>query len=106
VEEAGNTTPTPIEEAIPHHPRRRDVTAHRPDRARKKGAFVLPMIHRLRATARPASALLILCPTRELAAQGRRRISKKYGKHLKASPWPLSSRCQASGTGRPAATWR
>ena len=72
VEEAGYTTPTPIQaEAIPHILAGGDVTGIAQTGTGKTAAFVLPMIHRLargRARARMPRCL-ILCPTRELAAQ-------------------------------------
>jgi len=85
VEEAGYTTPTPIQlEAIPHILAGGDVTGIAQTGTGKTAAFVLPMIHRLargRARARMPRCL-ILCPTRELAAQVAENF-EKYGKHLK-----------------------
>jgi len=85
VEEAGYTHPTPIQmEAIPHILAGGDVTGIAQTGTGKTAAFVLPMIHRLargRARARMPRCL-ILCPTRELAAQVAENF-EKYGKHLK-----------------------
>ncbi|WP_341197417.1 DEAD/DEAH box helicase [Hyphomonas chukchiensis] len=85
VEEAGYTTPTPIQmEAIPHILSGGDVTGIAQTGTGKTAAFVLPMIHRLargRARARMPRCL-ILCPTRELAAQVAENF-EKYGKYLK-----------------------
>ena len=85
IEEAGYTTPTPIQaEAIPHVIAGGDVTGIAQTGTGKTAAFVLPMIHRLargRARARMPRCL-ILCPTRELAAQVAESF-EKYGKHLK-----------------------
>ncbi|MEZ5954414.1 MAG: DEAD/DEAH box helicase [Hyphomonas sp.] len=85
VTEAGYTTPTPIQlEAIPHVIGGGDVTGIAQTGTGKTAAFVLPMIHRLakgRARARMPRCL-ILCPTRELAAQVAENF-EKYGKYLK-----------------------
>ena len=83
--EAGYTTPTPIQrEAIPHILMGGDVTGIAQTGTGKTAAFVLPMIQRLstgRARARMPRCL-ILCPTRELAAQVAENF-EKYGKYLK-----------------------
>ena len=85
VEEAGYSTPTPIQaEAIPHVLKGGDVTGVAQTGTGKTAAFVLPMIHHLsrgRARARMPRCL-ILCPTRELAAQVAENF-EKYGKFLK-----------------------
>ncbi len=85
VNEAGYTHPTPIQaQAIPHVIAGGDVTGIAQTGTGKTAAFVLPMIHRLargRARARMPRCL-ILCPTRELAAQVAEQF-EKYGKHLK-----------------------
>ncbi|WP_290482442.1 DEAD/DEAH box helicase, partial [Hyphomonas sp. UBA3601] len=84
VEEAGYTTPTPIQaEAIPHILAGGDVTGIAQTGTGKTAAFVLPMIHRLargRARARMPRCL-ILCPTRELAAQVAENFDT-YAKHV------------------------
>jgi len=83
--ESGYTIPTPIQrEAIPHILMGGDVTGIAQTGTGKTAAFVLPMIQRLstgRARARMPRCL-ILCPTRELAAQVSENF-EKYGKHLK-----------------------
>ncbi|WP_291077201.1 DEAD/DEAH box helicase [Hyphomonas sp.] len=85
VTEAGYTHPTPIQaEAIPHVIAGGDVTGVAQTGTGKTAAFVLPMIHRLargRARARMPRCL-ILCPTRELAAQVAEQF-EKYGQYLK-----------------------
>jgi len=85
VEESGYTNPTPIQrEAIPHILMGGDVTGIAQTGTGKTAAFVLPMIQRLstgRARARMPRCL-ILCPTRELAAQVAENF-EKYGKYLK-----------------------
>jgi len=72
VEEAGYTTPTPIQEqAIPIVLMGRDVLGCAQTGTGKTASFTLPMIEILaagRAKARMPRSL-ILCPTRELAAQ-------------------------------------
>ena len=82
---AGYTHPTPIQEqAIPIVMRGGDVTGIAQTGTGKTAAFVLPMIHRLtkgRARARMPRSL-ILCPTRELAAQVSENF-EKYGSDLK-----------------------
>ena len=83
--ESGYTVPTPIQrEAIPHILMGGDVTGIAQTGTGKTAAFVLPMIQRLstgRARARMPRCL-ILCPTRELAAQVAENF-EKYGKYLK-----------------------
>ncbi|MFN3609282.1 MAG: DEAD/DEAH box helicase [Hyphomonas sp.] len=83
--ESGYTIPTPIQrEAIPHILMGGDVTGIAQTGTGKTAAFVLPMIQRLstgRARARMPRCL-ILCPTRELAAQVAENF-EKYGKYLK-----------------------
>ncbi|MBY9065342.1 DEAD/DEAH box helicase [Hyphomonas sp. WL0036] len=83
--EAGYDIPTPIQaEAIPHIAMGGDVTGIAQTGTGKTAAFVLPMIQRLstgRARARMPRCL-ILCPTRELAAQVAENF-EKYGKYLK-----------------------
>ena len=72
VEAAGYTSPTPIQEgAIPHALAGRDVLGIAQTGTGKTASFTLPMIHMLargRARARMPRSL-VLCPTRELAAQ-------------------------------------
>lgn len=83
----GYTKPTPIqEEAIPHVIQGGDITGIAQTGTGKTAAFVLPMLHRLaqgRARARMPRSL-ILCPTRELAAQVAENFDT-YGADLKLS---------------------
>lgn len=82
---AGYTHPTPIQaEAIPVIMQGGDVTGIAQTGTGKTAAFTLPMMHRLakgRARARMPRSL-ILCPTRELAAQVAENF-ETYGKDLK-----------------------
>ena len=87
VEEAGYTKPTPIQEqAIPHALHGRDVLGIAQTGTGKTASFTLPMICALgkgRARARMPRSL-ILCPTRELAAQVSENF-ETYGKYHKLS---------------------
>ena len=85
IDAAGYETPTPIQEqAIPVIKKGGDVTGIAQTGTGKTAAFTLPMMHRLakgRARARMPRSL-ILCPTRELAAQVAENF-ETYGKDLK-----------------------
>jgi len=85
--EAGYETPTPIQaEAIPHALMGRDVLGIAQTGTGKTASFTLPMISILakgRARARMPRSL-ILCPTRELAAQVAENF-ETYGKYHKLS---------------------
>jgi len=85
VEEAGYETPTPIQaQAIPYALQGRDVLGIAQTGTGKTASFTLPMITILqkgRARARMPRSL-ILCPTRELAAQVAENF-ETYGKHVK-----------------------
>ncbi|MBW7922342.1 MAG: DEAD/DEAH box helicase [Rubellimicrobium sp.] len=85
--EAGYETPTPIQaDAIPPALEGRDVLGIAQTGTGKTAAFVLPMISRLsrgRARARMPRSL-VLCPTRELAAQVAENFDA-YTKYLKLS---------------------
>ncbi|WP_170419593.1 DEAD/DEAH box helicase [Ruegeria arenilitoris] len=85
IEEAGYETPTPIQEgAIPPALEGRDVLGIAQTGTGKTASFVLPMITLLargRARARMPRSL-VLCPTRELAAQVAENFDT-YTKHLK-----------------------
>ena len=85
IDAAGYETPTPIQEqAIPVIKKGGDVTGIAQTGTGKTAAFTLPMMHRLakgRARARMPRSL-ILCPTRELAAQVSENF-ETYGKDLK-----------------------
>ncbi|MGK8236121.1 ATP-dependent RNA helicase RhlE [Roseovarius sp. EC-HK134] len=85
IEEAGYETPTPIQaEAIPHALVGRDVLGIAQTGTGKTASFTLPMLSLLsrgRARARMPRSL-VLCPTRELAAQVAENFDT-YSKHLK-----------------------
>ncbi|MFK7869031.1 MAG: DEAD/DEAH box helicase [Roseobacter sp.] len=87
VEEAGYETPTPIQEgAIPPALEGRDVLGIAQTGTGKTASFTLPMITSLargRARARMPRSL-VLCPTRELAAQVAENFDT-YSKYLKLS---------------------
>jgi len=87
VREAGYETPTPIQiAAIPEALKGRDVLGIAQTGTGKTASFTLPMIQRLakgRARARMPRTL-VLCPTRELAAQVSENF-EKYGKYYKLS---------------------
>ena len=87
VAESGYTTPTPIQAgAIPPALQGRDVLGIAQTGTGKTASFVLPMITLLgrgRARARMPRSL-VLCPTRELAAQVAENFDK-YARHLKLS---------------------
>ncbi|QBY00168.1 DEAD/DEAH box helicase [Rhodophyticola sp. CCM32] len=85
VDEAGYETPTPIQEgAIPPALEGRDVLGIAQTGTGKTASFTLPMITMLargRARARMPRSL-VLCPTRELAAQVAENFDT-YAKHVK-----------------------
>ncbi|MEE2944969.1 MAG: DEAD/DEAH box helicase [Pseudomonadota bacterium] len=85
VEEAGYVSPTPIQEgAIPPALEGKDVLGIAQTGTGKTASFTLPMISLLargRARARMPRSL-VLCPTRELAAQVAENFDA-YSKHLK-----------------------
>ncbi len=85
VEETGYETPTPIQEgAIPPALQGRDVLGIAQTGTGKTASFTLPMLSLLargRARARMPRSL-VLCPTRELAAQVAENFDT-YSKHLK-----------------------
>ncbi|MFD0858405.1 DEAD/DEAH box helicase [Roseovarius aquimarinus] len=85
IEEAGYTQPTPIQEgAIPPALEGRDVLGIAQTGTGKTASFTLPMLSLLargRARARMPRSL-VLCPTRELAAQVAENFDT-YSKHLK-----------------------
>lgn len=85
IDEAGYETPTPIQAgAIPPALEGRDVLGIAQTGTGKTASFTLPMIHLLgrgRARARMPRSL-VLCPTRELAAQVAENFDV-YAKHTK-----------------------
>jgi superfamily II DNA/RNA helicase len=85
IEDVGYESPTPIQaEAIPHALQGRDVLGIAQTGTGKTASFVLPMLNALakgRARARMPRSL-VLCPTRELAAQVAENF-ESYSKYLK-----------------------
>ena len=85
LDDIGYETPTPIQaQAIPAALMQRDVLGIAQTGTGKTGAFTLPTMHKL-ATGRARARMprcLIVCPTRELAAQVAEDV-ESYGKHLK-----------------------
>ncbi len=85
VADVGYTTPTPIQlQAVPAVLARRDLLAGAQTGTGKTAAFVLPILHRLAgqpSTARRRIRVLILTPTRELAAQVEESV-RVYGRYL------------------------
>jgi ATP-dependent RNA helicase RhlE len=70
VRDLGFAKPTPIQEqAIPPVMDGRDVLARAMTGSGKTAAFLLPILHRLMAKPRGTTRVLVLTPTRELAAQ-------------------------------------
>ncbi len=85
VEEQGYNTPTPIQiQAIPVILKGQDLLASAQTGTGKTAGFTLPLLHRL-AEQPPAKSnhtkILILAPTRELAAQIHQSVVE-YGQHL------------------------
>jgi ATP-dependent RNA helicase RhlE len=86
VADVGYTTPTPIQlQAIPAVMSGGDLMAGAQTGTGKTAGFVLPLLQRLAATPRAAGKrpirVLILTPTRELAAQVEESV-RVYGKYL------------------------
>jgi ATP-dependent RNA helicase RhlE len=85
VRAAGYDQPTPIQHAaIPHVLAGRDLVGCAQTGTGKTAAFALPILHRLLAApapARPTIRVLVLAPTRELAAQ----IGESFGKYATGS---------------------
>jgi len=84
VQEAGYTTPTPIQQAaIPHVLAGLDLIGIAQTGTGKTAAFTLPLLHRLTASepARRGARALILAPTRELVVQIEENLCA-YAKHL------------------------
>jgi len=85
LDDIGYIKPTPIQaQAIPYALQQKDVLGIAQTGTGKTGAFTLPTMHKLtkgRARARMPRCLII-CPTRELAAQVAENV-EIYGKHLK-----------------------
>lgn len=85
IKESGYTTPSPIQEqAIPAVLRGQDVLASAQTGTGKTASFVLPILQRIHELPRAKAnktRVLILTPTRELAAQVHESIMQ-YGRHL------------------------
>ncbi len=84
LESEGYTQPTPIQaKAIPMVIEGRDLLAAAQTGTGKTAAFTLPILHRLSSTSpRPLPRVLVLVPTRELAAQVGDSV-RTYGRQLK-----------------------
>jgi len=83
LEAEGYTQPTPIQgKSIPLVLAGHDLLAAAQTGTGKTAAFTLPILHKLSGTApRPLPRVLVLVPTRELAAQVCESI-RTYGRHL------------------------
>jgi len=83
VDAMGFTAPTPIQrDAIPPGMAGRDVLACAVTGSGKTAAFLLPILHRLASRRRGVTRVLVLTPTRELAAQiddHRRQLARRVG---------------------------
>ena len=103
IEESGYTEPTPIQaQAIPEVMAGHDLMASAQTGPGKTAAFTLPALNLL-ATPHPSRSrgprILVLTPTRELAAQVN-EAARKYGKHMRARcvsivggmPYPLQNK--------------
>jgi ATP-dependent RNA helicase RhlE len=90
VSERGYTEPTPIQaQAIPVVLSGRDLMGGAQTGTGKTAGFTLPILQLLSASAKPATGkapirVLVLIPTRELAAQVEESV-RDYGKYLKLS---------------------
>ncbi len=89
VAEEGYNTPTPIQtQSIPHLLNNRDLIGCAQTGTGKTAAFILPILQYLALNKRPVgrgrARVLILAPTRELAAQIGASTST-YGRHLRCS---------------------
>ena len=87
VSEKGYSEPTPIQQqAIPLILEGRDLMGGAQTGTGKTAGFTLPLLQRLKATAKPVKGrrplrALVLTPTRELAAQVAESV-REYGQHL------------------------
>ncbi len=85
VAECGYSEPTPVQSrAIPEILQQRDIIASAQTGTGKTAAFMLPMLERiseLRKGSKGAPRVLVLTPTRELAAQVT-DATRTYGRHL------------------------
>jgi superfamily II DNA/RNA helicase len=104
IEDLGHTVPTPIqEEAIPQIINGLDLRASAQTGTGKTAAFILPALNRLAeapAVPKKGPRILVLVPTRELAAQVAEEAVKysKYLHHIKTvcivggTPYPVQNR--------------
>ena len=85
VEEKGYTKPSPIQEkAIPHILAGKDILASAQTGTGKTAGFTLPVLQHLVATRHPKYRplrVLVLTPTRELAAQVQDNV-REYSKYV------------------------
>jgi superfamily II DNA/RNA helicase len=104
LEDAGYTTPTPIQaQAIPEVMAGHDILASAQTGTGKTAAFILPALQRLNEASESKSRgprVLVLTPTRELALQVTEAASK-YSKHMRrikvvsilgGMPYPLQNK--------------
>ncbi len=103
IKEAGYTSPTPIQsQAIPEVLAGHDIMASAQTGTGKTAAFTLPALNLLATPHESKSRgprILVLVPTRELAAQVN-ESARKYGKHIRARtvsivggmPYPLQNK--------------
>lgn len=104
IEDAGYTTPTPIQsQAIPQVLAGKDLRASAQTGTGKTAAFILPSLHKLTKPSQVnchGPRVLILVPTRELAMQVATEAAK-YSKHLSriktvciygGTPYPIQNR--------------
>ncbi len=83
IADEGYTQPTPIQkQAIPLVLEGRDLLAAAQTGTGKTAAFTLPILHKLASSGAPGPRVLVLVPTRELAAQVAESV-RTYGKNLK-----------------------
>jgi len=105
--DAGYEAPTPVQrEAVPAALAGRDLLVSSRTGSGKTAAFMLPNLHRLALPARAEARgprVLVLTPTRELAAQVA-DAAQKYGRHLRHArvvsivggvPYPVQNRMLA-----------
>ena len=94
VKELGFTRPTPIQnDAIPPALAGKDLLACAMTGSGKTAAFMLPILHRLIGKPRGATRVLVITPTRELAAQ-----IDEHTRELAVHP-PLTSAAVFGGVG-------
>jgi ATP-dependent RNA helicase RhlE len=94
VEDQGFTQPTPIQmDSIPPAMEGRDVLACSMTGSGKTAAFLLPLLHRLLQKPRGTTRVLVVTPTRELAAQIEEHM-RELARHT-----PLTSAAVFGGVG-------